>query len=598
MRKLLLLLCFPVMLVHAQKNKLQPDPETAQMILQGKRFLESQNYFLALEVFQAAATRPFSQSTTAAEYLTSITYWRMTDTLRADSAFRAFKERYPKSTYLPEVDFHLAKIDLYRGDVAQRNAAFWQLVNTAQMDSTGLSEDALVTVRKYLFYGADLESALSFYELAPDDYRLMFLEAACFQMVQAGRKQDALYYFEEHLFESDSLSTPFLNRLLSEEQQVRFVEPNISKVALMLPLGLDSVGYDSLGRINQAAVQFYEGFQFALDEFLPQSQKNIFVKVLDTRRDSATIAQGLAQLDSIQPDLVVGGLTNGEINMIGDWADWTGTPQLIPISPKASLVENRDYVYLSHPTAEEHGENMAEYAWETLGLNKVAVWTDLRAGTERLAQAFEQTFDTLGGEVIVLEVDSNYTQESRSDIRDMIRELKFQQADGVYIPILNNQETAGLILSLMRSSDVKVKVMGGPHWFQKYKNVDRDMLEAYNLLFSTGYMLDKEHPEYVHFFRTCLEKMGLPPTQYQIHGYDLGRLVVRVLDAYDPTLGVSFNQFLRDYPAQHGLHISFDFGESQSNEFVNICEFRDGKIVKVNDQPQIDLRELFQSSDQ
>ena len=64
--------------------------------------------------------------------------------------------------------------------------------------------------------------------------------------------------------------------------------------------------------------------------------------------------------------------------VLGEWSESHWTPQIVPLSPAQSLVENKSQVFLAHPTAEDHGFAMAEYAWDTLQLNRVAIWTDQR----------------------------------------------------------------------------------------------------------------------------------------------------------------------------------------------------------------------------
>jgi ABC-type branched-subunit amino acid transport system substrate-binding protein len=330
---------------------------------------------------------------------------------------------------------------------------------------------------------------------------------------------------------------------------------------------------------------------------LPLAEKKIFLHIKDTFRDSARTQEHLAYLDSLRPDLVVGEIFNQQSRVIGEWAEATGTPQIVPLSPTPSLAEGKSYVFLAHPSAAGHGSYMATYAFEQLKLNKVAVWTDQRRQTTELAEAFSSTFDTLGGEVIPLIVDSVYSDSAREEIRDLVRSLRFQQVDGVYLPIQGNQEMAGLILSQMRIADLNVKVMGGPHWWQQYENIDRELKESYELLFTTSYMNDKADPVYQTFYQNYLKAYQFPPSVYGFHGYDMGMYVAQALDGFDYRNGQSLAAYLRNYPAYQGIHLAFDFRGKQQNQFVNIGKFGNERVEKVNAPQRIDLKRLFPEED-
>lgn len=576
------------------------DPVAAQLLGQGKAYLEMGNYPLALEAFEAAAARPFHRASTAAYYLTALTYFRAGLHDEAYRLFSGFVAAYPASHYATEAVFHRARLVLSQRRAEASPAAVRDLL--VIYDSTvqaGLRADIEGVLQQYLFFVAEERELEPLWAAAPDRADRLFMEAWAYRRLRAGRKGQAERAYARYLREG-GVPSAFLERLFSLEQTVKYVEPGLSRIALMLPLFLTGQPVDSLAEVparHRPALEFYEGFMIAIETQAPLREKRVFVEVFDTWRDSARLAQQLAQLDARQPDIVVGEIYNDRSAQLAEWAERTGTPQLVPLSPAGSLAEGRSYVFLAHPTAAGHGQAMATYARDSLRLRRVALWTDGRAGTERLAEAFAATFDTLGGEILRLAVDSVYDDSTRYQIYSLVRSLRFQDVDGVYIPILDNQEVAGLILSQMRVMDLDVAVMGGPHWWHRYDNIDRDLKNSYQLLFSTGYMMDRNDPERANFEQQYLRTYHLPPSNYAVQGYDIAMYLLHVLDSYDYREGWSLASYLRMHPVFRGIHINFDFGEGQINRFVNIGAYRDGDIIKVNGGERLSLFEIFPVQD-
>lgn len=581
------------------QDAIPADPEAAQWLGVGKAYLEAGNYPLALEAFQVAGARPFHQASTAAYYLTALTHFRAGLMEEAYRQFSGFLEAYPSSRYAGEARFHRARLDLrHPRPGPQRRGAEELLALYDTTRQAGLVADLEEVLQQYLFFIASEREVEGLWENAPARADRLFMEAWAYRRLREGRKAEAEAAYSRYLARGGS-DSPFLVRLFALDQTVKYVEPGLSRVALVLPLflGADQVDSSQLGPQQRPALEFYEGFMLAVETQAPLTGKRIFVEVLDTRRDSVRLAQQLERLDDLQPDLVVGEIYNDRSAQLAEWAERSGTPQLVPLSPAASLADGRSYVFVAHPSAEGHGQAMATFARDSLHLRRVAVWTDQRRGTEMLAEAFTTTFDTLGGEVLRLAVDSLYRDSTRLQIYQLVRSLRAQQVDGVYIPILDNQEVAGLILSQMRVMGIEAAVMGGPHWWHRYDNIDRDLKNSYQLLFSTGYMTGRLDPEMANFEQQYLRQYYLPPSNYAVQGYDVGMYVLQVLDNYDHREGLSLASFLRMYPPFRGIHINFDFGEGQVNRFVNIGAYRDGEVVKVNGGERLSLTEIFPTQD-
>ncbi|RMG55040.1 MAG: outer membrane protein assembly factor BamD [Bacteroidetes bacterium] len=578
------------------QDSLPVDWEATQLLQFGKQYLEVGNYPLAIEAFQSASFRPEHQASSAAIYLLGLAYFRAGMYEEAHQNFSGFLAQHPRSRYAAEALYHRARIALGHPHPPVRRRGVQDLL--ALYDTTrqaSLAQDIEAVLQRHLFF-VETEAEIDWlWHRAPLRADRLFVEAWVYRRMREGRRFEAQDAYRRYRERGGEVSL-FAERLLALEQTVKYVEPGICRIALALPLFLSDSLPDSLAQMpvrHRPAIEFYEGFMLAIETQSPLIQKQVYVEVLDTWRDSARLAWQLGRLDALQPDVVVGEIYNDRSAQLAEWAERTATPQMVPLSPSASLADGRSYVFLAHPSAAGHGQAMGAFAWDSLGLQRVAVCSDQRRGTEQLAEAFSATFDLKGGEVLRLQVDSVYNDSTRDQIFELVRSLRAQRVDGVYIPILNNQEIAGLILSQMRLMDIEVAVMGGPHWWHRYENVDRDLKNSYQLLFSTGYMTAQKDPELANFEREYLRIYRLPPSNYAVQGYDIGMYLLQVLDNYDYRQGLSLASYLRMYPVFQGIHINFDFQGSQINRFVNIGAYKEGQIKKINGGKRTMLPDLF-----
>ncbi|MEM7370668.1 MAG: ABC transporter substrate-binding protein [Bacteroidota bacterium] len=583
------------------------DPEAIQWLQKGKMHLEDKAYDLALRSFEQALNRPEHQASSAALYLTGLAHYYLEDWEAAIDRFGLLARQFPDSRYLPDALYHRSLLLIQANQSKRQRRGVNDLLYLSRHPDSSLAYQALQAVRKFMFQDMEYSLLRQMSRKADDEHRLLFLQARCYRLVEDNSRSLALLLYEDYLNDGYP-SDAFITRLLDERQRIKYTENEIVKVALFLPLHLapntyafpDSFGADSLPPIprkSRLALDFYEGFQLAAQQYLPYANKRFFIQVFDTQRDSLITERSLYQLDSLRPDLVVGEIYNNQSEVLAQWCERNATPLIIPLSPTSSLTSNRSFVFLAHPSAGGHGHYMAQYARNQLRLNRTVVWTDQRAQSEQLANAFLATFDTLGGEVIRIPVDSVFDDTARMDISDVIRSLRYQKIDGVYLPIQGNQEVAGFILSQMQMQGLEVKVMGGPHWYQRYKNIDRQLKDYYQVMFSTSFMPDKQDPEYSAFFTEYLKAYQYPPNTYNIHGYDLGMFLLQTLDSYNYFLGKSLSGFLRESPSYQGIHISYHFQDHQQNQFVNIGGYKDGRMIKINAPSRIDLDVLFPSEE-
>lgn len=587
--------------VQAQRTKeLLLDEVAHNRITQGKRFLNNGNFRLAWDAFEAAIERPFHQETTLAIYLSGLAAYKGKQTNLAEQRFQQLVTDFPLSLYLEEARYHLALITLEEGLERNQQSAMEELLELyTETASRSLKMDVETLLQEYAFYEVSMPVLENLYEGVLFSQKPIFLVPLCHRLTELQMVDDAESYYEDYLWMGGD-TLPQLENLFHTEVVQEMASREIYKMALVLPLHhttLDPYEINFLKEIppnSKVALEFYEGFQGAVTAYEEEGERKIMVKVLDSQRDSAVTETLISELDQFRPDILIGDIYNQQSAQLSTWAETLSKTQIVPLSPSAELVRFKQHTFLAHPSVAEHGVQMARFAYDSLKLNRVAIWTDRRAGTELLASAFFETFQQLGGEVLELEVDSVYNQETIREIEQLIREMARQRVQGVYLPILSNQETCGLILSLIeRIMGNRIKVMGSPHWWRRYEEIDQGMKERFGLYFSSSYLIDRDNETYQDFRKGYLNKFHYPPSEYALQGYDLGRYLLAVLDAYRPESGLSLSDYLREHPVFRAGHTNFQFDGKQSNQFVNIGQFQPSGIVKVNGGTDLDLGDLF-----
>ncbi len=167
-----------------------------------------------------------------------------------------------------------------------------------------------------------------------------------------------------------------------------------------------------------------------------------------------------------------------------------------------------------------HG--MAEYAYDTLGLRNIAVWTDNGMDyTTGLSKYFTERFTALGGTVAIADV----YMTSDTDFSALVSRLQSTSGvDGVFAS--SGPDTAGLIVKQIREAGIALPVLAGDGF-------DTDLLVsvpgptlATNVYFTTHAYVGLETGP-ANTFRAAYEKeYGRPPENaFAALGYDAMGLV-------------------------------------------------------------------------
>lgn len=576
-----------------KQASLAPDSRTDALILEGKQAMRQGEYMDAWDSFEVAREREFNRSTTAATYLAGLSAFELSYDDIAEARFNEIIKDFPRSKYVDDARYHLALVQLRKGGSIQNEfSGLDELLKLAQnARDSRLKSMALDAWRDHLFRYADRDLLETYTRTAPTAFQPYIMEA----LIHRIQNQDGALVAQTRLNsfkEEGGKPTQWLLDMFPDDQPAsaskdpRWEEINVLKVALVLPFQMNQLAYPSyLQEIPQTQIrplEFYEGFSMAVNEFQATSNKKVFVDVIDSRRDTVRTSQLFSRLDSFGIQCVIGDIYNAQSRVLSRWAESRGVPQIVPLSPSQDLVEAKINTFLANPVAQTHGKAMARYAYDRLGLRHMYIFTDGSSSTQELLSGFQREFSIKGGTIDTLLFSRNFEEVAVKQIPDLARSIPadaFQT--GIYLPIMGNEEAASLILNIFLQQGIQLPVLGSPHFRSTYASISIDIKSSFELIFSTSYLTDQQDPLYRRFYQNYLREYALPPSEYAIQGYDLGRYTLKQLSVYDPALGVDFSSFLKVAPPFPTIHLPYQFSSSQSNQAVNLGQFTDIGIIKL-----------------
>lgn len=565
------------------------DTEADALITQGRRLLQNEKYAEALDKFELVRSRNFNRSTTAAIYLSGLSaYYLKYDDIAAQR-FTTILEEFPRSRYVDEAQYHQALVKLRSKNTVARFQGYETLLSLAENARTSkMAADVQNKIEQVLFQVFTPQELEKAFNKADTKNKQRVAEAFFYRNSETGEYESTRKMYADYL-KTGGKDSPYLQSIfpkIDSTKKITVFEPEIIRIGLFLPLFLRDGEWKmskSISPETLRSLEFYEGFNMAVTEFSATSAKKVYLKLYDTRSDSLLTRSFFRDLENLRPQMIIGDIYNNQSRILSEWAEKNKTLQIVPMSATAELVEKKSYTFLAHPSAYTHGQRLAEYAYNERGITRTAVFTDGQEATESLAQGYMNTFIQLGGTIDTLSLSLDYKEVAMGQIPKLVSKIPDNDPEmGVYIPLMGNEESASLIVNVLKREGKNVMLMGSPHFRSRYNTLDRETKEGFGLVFTTSHFEDIEDPAYRDLYKNYIEKYNYPPSDNIVQGYDLAKYVLRMLSQYDPLLGITPDTFLRVYPLYKGIHLDYRFNSMQSNQRVNIGMYTREGVVKLN----------------
>lgn len=205
-------------------------------------------------------------------------------------------------------------------------------------------------------------------------------------------------------------------------------------------------------------------------------------------------------------------------------------PMVSPASTNPDVTKVGDYIFRTCFIDPFQGGTMARFAFEDLGLRKVAIFKDVKNDySVGLARFFREAFTNMGGEIVA---EEDYSAGD-TDFRAQLTKIRESKPEGVYVPGYYTE--VGLIARQARELGLDVPLMGGDGWDSPTTLEVGG--EAVNGSYFTNHYSPEDPDEKVQqFIARFKEKYdGTVPDAMAVLGYDAARLVADAMSRANTT---------------------------------------------------------------
>jgi branched-chain amino acid transport system substrate-binding protein len=200
-------------------------------------------------------------------------------------------------------------------------------------------------------------------------------------------------------------------------------------------------------------------------------------------------------------------------------------PMITPASTNPAVTQVGPYIFRVCFIDPFQGTVMARFAYQSLGLRKVAVLRDAKSDySVGLSRFFQEEFTSLGGEIAG---DESY-QQGDVDFKAPLTALINRSPDGFFVPGYYTE--VGLVARQARELGYKGPLFGGDGW-DSPKLVEIGGAAIEGGYFSNHYSTEDPNPVVQNFVQRFRQKHNEDPDAMAALGYDAARLLLHCLQA-------------------------------------------------------------------
>jgi branched-chain amino acid transport system substrate-binding protein len=250
-------------------------------------------------------------------------------------------------------------------------------------------------------------------------------------------------------------------------------------------------------------------------------------------------------------------------------------PMISPSSTNPKVTQVGDYIFRVCFTDPFQGKLLADFARNSLKVNKVAVFSDVAAPySVGLAEYFVKPFVAEGGTVVS---EQKYTGGDK-DFKAQLTVIKNARPDAIFVP--GYYTDVGLIVAQARQLGITVPMFGGDGWEapELIQIAGADALK--NTYYSTHFSPQSTEPRVQKFVEAFKAKYdGKTPDAMAALGYDSAMVLVDAIKRAGTTDEPALRDAIaatRDFPGVSGT-TTLDANRDASKSAV-IITVKDGKF--------------------
>ncbi|MDZ7773992.1 MAG: ABC transporter substrate-binding protein [Balneolaceae bacterium] len=361
---------------------------------------------------------------------------------------------------------------------------------------------------------------------------------------------------------------------------LRAPEGMVFDIGVALPLFPSD---DSAFGVSQG---LYYGYLMAVDDY---NRQNPRVRAVLRHRNTGTRASA-DSVDRIMTDFawqvnaeaILGPLFSEAAAPMASYAESYGIPLLAPLANSDSLNFDNPYVFQSNPTYATHGQQMARFAHQQLGLDTLAVMAESGTSGENAAYAFREEFERMGGKVSYFFSENleatgyeitEYTRYFTADSA-VIDSLHFHPVEAVYAPFTG--QASGTLMELLmidlNAMNPGIPVLGSPEWGTS--DLPESRVGNRPVYFTESFYTDAQRTQVQEFDQRFRERFERDPNRFARIGYDAATYLLRTLGrVQNPAL---LKEELSLGPALPGLANTIRFKGGHVNSHVYFMRLGSG----------------------
>ena len=341
------------------------------------------------------------------------------------------------------------------------------------------------------------------------------------------------------------------------------------KVGLNFELSGPTADYGTKER-NGAAIAIE---QFNAREDKPFTVEGVEIDNKGEPAEAVTATTKLIEQDQVAG--VVGPATSGCSIATFDFATAKQVPVVAPSATQVGATLKPDgsaYEFAWRVCFEDsfQGKGMAEYAFKTLGIKKVAIINEVSDYGNGVSAAFKEKFVELGGEVL----DETQYQSGDKDFASFVTKIKDLDFDGIYVAGYYNE--AAQIVKAIKAEGIDKPIIGADG-FDSQDFIDQVSAEtANNIFYTTAYTAIEPSEELTRFIADYNAKYGEDPSMFAALSYDATNLLLQALETSGKT-GADLNEAIKNIEFS-GITGSFSFDQTTHTPKKNllVVELVDG----------------------
>jgi len=289
-------------------------------------------------------------------------------------------------------------------------------------------------------------------------------------------------------------------------------------------------------------------------------------RLTEARPDAAaSAAAALVNLDSA--DVVIVPLISAQSAAAAAVAEAAGVPMIAPMASNPAVTGGRKLVFRLAFTDAFQGELLATFAYDTLGMRRVAALADPASSyAQDIVRLFSRTFEARGGRIVAHE---GFAADGSKDFRPQLRKIIAARAEAILLPNYMVQDS--IQVRQARELGFKGRFFGSDSW---------DPAAIVNLPAARGGIVvanwdprtDREASR--AFVATYQQIHGAAPRTAAAATYDAVILFARAAEKAGSRDGIAVADAIRDFGSFTGA--SADFRWRGSNDPV-----RGGVLIEV-----------------